>query len=98
MLSKHHEYIIILLGYIILYYTCRRLSSTVIDGRLLSDQLLAEIRDNVQSWVDAGNRKPRLVAILVGNDVASHTYVRNKMIAAEKTGELLIIQCFYYNA
>ncbi len=81
-------YFINLCEYCVVLY--RRLSSQVIDGLLLSEQLLTEIHSGVELWIGEGNRRPHLVAVLVGNDSASHTYVRNKMIAAEKTGKSIV--------
>jgi 5,10-methylene-tetrahydrofolate dehydrogenase/methenyl tetrahydrofolate cyclohydrolase len=45
-----------------------------------------EVQSEVEEWVASGHRRPHLIAVLVGNDPASATYVRNKMKAAEYTG------------
>ncbi|XP_013384761.1 bifunctional methylenetetrahydrofolate dehydrogenase/cyclohydrolase, mitochondrial-like [Lingula anatina] len=58
----------------------------IINGNVLAKQIKLEIRDEVQEWVAAGNKRPHLTAIIVGDDPASHTYVRNKMKATEFTG------------
>ena len=75
-----------LCSYVNIPYSFNNYSSQVIDGRMLADQLLTEIQAGVDTWICEGHRRPHLVAMLVGNDSASHTYVRNKMIAAKKTG------------
>jgi 5,10-methylene-tetrahydrofolate dehydrogenase/methenyl tetrahydrofolate cyclohydrolase len=41
----------------------------------------------VDEWVARGNRRPHLIALLVGDDPASATYVKNKMQAAREIGE-----------
>ncbi len=51
---------------------------TIIDGKLTAQQLRAEIAAEVAEMVAAGKPAPHLVAILVGNDGASQTYVANK--------------------
>ena len=51
---------------------------TIIDGKLTAQQLRAEIAAEVAEMVAAGQPAPHLVAILVGNNGASMTYVANK--------------------
>lgn len=51
---------------------------TIIDGKLTAQQLRAEIAAEVAEMVAAGKPAPHLVAILVGNNGASMTYVANK--------------------
>ena len=50
-----------------------------------------EIKDEVRVEVDAmkaaGKRPPHLTAVLVGEDPASRTYVKNKMSACKYTGQ-----------
>ena len=53
-------------------------------------ELQDEVRVEVKVLVDKGNRAPHLSAVLVGEDPASKTYVRNKMRAAEFTGRLTL--------
>ncbi|KAB0336778.1 hypothetical protein FD754_025533, partial [Muntiacus muntjak] len=45
-----------------------------------------EIQHGVDSWVSLGNRRPHLSIILVGDNPASHTYVRRKIKAAAAVG------------
>ncbi|XP_044536536.1 probable bifunctional methylenetetrahydrofolate dehydrogenase/cyclohydrolase 2 [Gracilinanus agilis] len=52
----------------------------------MARQICEEIRHEVESWVSLGNRKPHLSIILVGDNQASHTYVRNKIKAATAVG------------
>jgi len=45
------------------------------------------LKVEVDEWVAQGNRRPHLTALLVGEDPASATYVRNKMQAAREIGK-----------
>lgn len=45
------------------------------------------MKQQVDEWVKQGNRRPCLIAILVGDDPASEKYVSNKMIAAKEIGK-----------
>src|SRR6188768_2575943 len=45
-----------------------------------------EIKPDVQAFVQAHGRPPGLGIVLVGEDPASHVYVRNKLKAAEDVG------------
>ncbi|NXD28986.1 MTD2L cyclohydrolase, partial [Spelaeornis formosus] len=60
--------------------------ATVICGTRLAQQVLKEVRRDVESWVCAGNQRPHLTVVLVGDHRASHVYVRNKMKAAAAVG------------
>ncbi|MET1238863.1 tetrahydrofolate dehydrogenase/cyclohydrolase catalytic domain-containing protein [Enterococcus faecalis] len=59
--------------------------STVINGRELADQMQAEIQKDVEKMTQQGIQ-PGLVVLLVGENPASQTYVRNKERAAAKIG------------
>ncbi|MBD9768988.1 bifunctional methylenetetrahydrofolate dehydrogenase/methenyltetrahydrofolate cyclohydrolase [Enterococcus faecalis] len=61
--------------------------STVINGRELADQMQAEIQKDVEKMTQQGIQ-PGLVVLLVGENPASQTYVRNKERAASKIGIL----------
>ena len=61
--------------------------STVINGRELADQMQAEILKDVEKMTQQGIQ-PGLVVLLVGENPASQTYVRNKERAAAKIGIL----------
>ncbi|GAB4403160.1 MAG: tetrahydrofolate dehydrogenase/cyclohydrolase catalytic domain-containing protein [Bacteroidia bacterium] len=58
----------------------------LLDGVAVSDAIKREIRDEVRLITAAGRRPPHLVAILVGDNPASLTYVKNKMRATEYVG------------
>ena len=58
----------------------------LIDGKLISAQIQDEIAQEVQLLKLQGKRPPHLVALLVGNDGASETYVNSKVKTCEKVG------------
>ncbi|EGG55941.1 tetrahydrofolate dehydrogenase/cyclohydrolase, NAD(P)-binding domain protein [Enterococcus faecalis TX1467] len=62
--------------------------STVINGRELADQMQAEIQKDVEKMTTQQGIQPGLVVLLVGENPASQTYVRNKERAAAKIGIL----------
>ena len=52
-----------------------------IDGKNLALQIQDELAQEVSNFISKGSRPPHLAAILVGDNKASETYVRNKMKA-----------------
>ena len=58
----------------------------LLDGKVLSTQIKAEIKQQVEAWMAQGGKKPHLAAILVGNDGASETYVASKIKSCEQVG------------
>ena len=58
----------------------------LLDGKILSTQIKAEIKQQVEEWIAQGGKKPHLAAILVGNDGASETYVASKIKSCEQVG------------
>lgn len=58
----------------------------VIDGKQISQQIQDEIAAEVQKIKEKGGKAPHLVAVLVGNDGASETYVNSKVRTCEKIG------------
>jgi methylenetetrahydrofolate dehydrogenase (NADP+) / methenyltetrahydrofolate cyclohydrolase len=58
----------------------------LIDGKKISDQIKAEIVKEVLKMRDSGKKLPHLAAIIVGEDPASQTYVRNKEKSCVEVG------------
>ena len=58
----------------------------ILDGKKTSAQIKAEIRVEVEKLTAVGHRAPHLVAVLVGDNGASITYVNAKVRACEETG------------
>ncbi|NWX77523.1 MTDC protein, partial [Alca torda] len=63
-----------------------RNDAVVISGRKLARQIRQEARHEVEQWVAAGNKRPHLSVVLVGENPASHSYVLNKTKAAADVG------------
>jgi methylenetetrahydrofolate dehydrogenase (NADP+)/methenyltetrahydrofolate cyclohydrolase len=62
------------------------MAARILDGKALAAQMQAEIAKSVAEQVAAGGPKPGLATVLVGDDPASHVYVRNKRRSCEKVG------------
>jgi methylenetetrahydrofolate dehydrogenase (NADP+)/methenyltetrahydrofolate cyclohydrolase len=58
----------------------------LIDGLHVSSLIKEEVRRDVNDWVNAGNRRPKLQVILVGNSPASKIYVGSKTRACKEVG------------
>ncbi|MFZ1615339.1 MAG: bifunctional methylenetetrahydrofolate dehydrogenase/methenyltetrahydrofolate cyclohydrolase FolD [Holophaga sp.] len=58
----------------------------ILDGKAHADRMLAEVKTAVDARVAAGKRPPCLAVVLVGDDPASHVYVRGKVKACLETG------------
>ncbi|TDQ11951.1 bifunctional 5,10-methylenetetrahydrofolate dehydrogenase/5,10-methenyltetrahydrofolate cyclohydrolase [Pedobacter metabolipauper] len=58
----------------------------LLDGKYVSEKVKLEIADEAAAFLAESGRKPHLVAILVGNDGGSETYVASKMKNCEKVG------------
>jgi methylenetetrahydrofolate dehydrogenase (NADP+)/methenyltetrahydrofolate cyclohydrolase len=59
--------------------------AALIDGKSLATQVRASLKERIAALAARGIR-PGLAAVLVGDDPASHVYVRNKTRACEETG------------
>ena len=62
------------------------MSYQLIDGKATATAIKQQIADDVRNIMAAGGRQPHLVAVLVGHDGGSETYVKNKVIACEQCG------------
>jgi methylenetetrahydrofolate dehydrogenase (NADP+)/methenyltetrahydrofolate cyclohydrolase len=58
----------------------------LLDGKYVSEKVKIEIAEEAAKFLNDSGRKPHLVAILVGNDGGSETYVASKMKNCEKVG------------
>ena len=58
----------------------------IIDGRAIARQLDDQTKGEVDAMVAAGQPRPGLTVILVGDDGASQVYVRRKIKGCEKVG------------
>ena len=58
----------------------------LLDGKMIADKVKQEIAQEVEQIIANGGKIPHLVAILVGNDGASETYVGHKEKACAQVG------------
>ena len=58
----------------------------LLDGKLVSAKIKEDIKREATAFLASTGRRPHLVAILVGNDGASETYVASKMRNCELVG------------
>jgi methylenetetrahydrofolate dehydrogenase (NADP+) / methenyltetrahydrofolate cyclohydrolase len=58
----------------------------LLDGKKVSETILAEIAEEVSARKQSGKKTPHLAAILVGGDPASQTYVASKVKTCEEIG------------
>ena len=58
----------------------------ILDGLKISKEIKKEIRADVEKIIEGKRRPPHLVAILVGNNGASITYVNNKIKDCKEVG------------
>ena len=59
---------------------------TLIDGKKTSAEIKAEIAEQVKQMLNEGKKAPHLVAVLVGHDGGSETYVAHKIKSCEEVG------------
>src|SRR5438067_10283609 len=57
-----------------------------LDGKELAKTMRAEVAAKVAARTAAGKRPPGLAAVIVGDNPASHVYVRNKHKACQEAG------------
>ena len=62
------------------------MTARLLDGKRIADELIENIRHRVRARVRAGEGAPGLAVVLVGDNPASHVYVRNKRRACERAG------------
>jgi len=63
-----------------------RYTMNLLDGKYVSEKLKGEIAEEAAKILASTGRKPHLVAVLVGHDGGSETYVASKMKNCEKVG------------
>lgn len=58
----------------------------ILNGRLVADEVLKSIATEIEVLKSQNKRIPGLAVVLIGDNPASHTYVKNKEIVAKKLG------------
>lgn len=64
------------------------MTAKIIDGISVGKTIRSDVRRRVAAHVDAGKRQPCLAVLLVGDDPASHVYVKHKEKACAEAGIL----------
>ena len=64
------------------------MTAKILDGKALANFIIGGIRKKIDDRVDNDRRRPGLAVIIVGEDHASHIYVRNKRRSCEEAGIL----------
>lgn len=66
------------------------MTATILDGKKIAAEIRREVRVQSDHLAAQGKRRPGLAVVLVGDDPASHIYVRNKRAACEECGFISI--------
>jgi len=69
---------------------CRQ-KAAIIDGKKIAEEIQEELKIVVDTYTNAGKKRPKLVAILVGNHPSSKAYIGRKMKAAKSIGNFIFI-------
>jgi methylenetetrahydrofolate dehydrogenase (NADP+) / methenyltetrahydrofolate cyclohydrolase len=62
------------------------MTARILDGKAIAATVRSEVAAKVAARLAAGQSRPGLVTIIVGNNPASHVYVRNKRKACDDVG------------
>jgi 5,10-methylene-tetrahydrofolate dehydrogenase/methenyl tetrahydrofolate cyclohydrolase len=62
------------------------MTAKIIDGKVIADEMREEIQKGVAALLAAGGPRPGLATVLVGENPASHTYVKMKRKACADLG------------
>lgn len=62
------------------------MTAKIIDGKAIAAELREDVAKGVKELIAAGGTKPGLATVLIGDNPASHTYVRMKRKASAKAG------------
>lgn len=64
----------------------QRKAGTILDGTKTAKDIREELAKEIDGYVAQGKRRPGLAVVLIGDNPASHVYVKNKVLACKKTG------------
>ncbi|MCX6024935.1 MAG: bifunctional methylenetetrahydrofolate dehydrogenase/methenyltetrahydrofolate cyclohydrolase FolD [Chloroflexi bacterium] len=62
------------------------MTASIIDGKLIAEQVRGEVAEEVTKLIAAGMPRPGLATVLVGDNPASHVYVKSKRKSCEELG------------
>ncbi len=64
----------------------KTLAMLILDGKMVAEERKAQMKSEIEQFLKQGKRAPRLAVVMVGNDPASRSYVRNKHKACKQVG------------
>ena len=64
-----------------------RNEAKIISGTELAKDIQLEVKKDIEQWTAAGKKAPNLTVVLVGENPASATYVKNKAKACKNVGK-----------
>lgn len=62
------------------------MTAEIIDGKAIAEEVRKDVKAKIEARVAAGKSVPGLATVLVGDNPASHVYVRSKRKACEEVG------------
>ena len=62
------------------------MTAQIIDGKQIAADVRSQVASKIQTRLAQGKRAPSLAVVIVGNDPASHVYVKNKKNACKEVG------------
>jgi len=62
------------------------MTASIIDGKLIAEQVRGEVAEEVTKLIAGGMPRPGLATVLVGDNPASHVYVKSKRKSCEELG------------
>ena len=62
------------------------MTAALIDGKLIAEEVRMQVKRAVEERIAAGKSRPGLATVLVGDNPASHVYVRSKRKACAEVG------------
>lgn len=62
------------------------MTAQIIDGKQIAADVRRQVAARIETRTSQGKRAPSLAVVIVGNDPASHVYVRNKKNACKEVG------------
>ncbi len=63
-----------------------KLQAQILDGTATAAAIRQDLAEEISKYTAKGARKPGLAVVLIGDDPASHIYVKNKVTACKKAG------------
>lgn len=62
------------------------MTAQILNGNQVRDEIITRLANEIQTVTSTGKRAPGLAVVLIGDDPASHVYVRNKENGCAKAG------------